>query len=221
MKTRPGSSHPLLVAALLAALGCGGHRPPPYDVPPVLANREEITSLMGAVGAGLEAQVVLQMHVDEQGRVQGVKVIRESGVADLDDAALWIGEMMRFEPAQYEGRPVPAWVQIPVTFDVVTRVAGHPRLRNGPAVAAEIARDYPELTGVARFRVQVNADGWITAVRDRDPSDPEARNVARELVGRLAFVPAYRGGRDIAAWVNIVFEFDGPESRVYIETPET
>lgn len=222
MKTRLGKSHPgFVVAALVATLGCGAHRPPAYDVPPVLANREEVTAAMRAVGGGLEAQVILQMRVDEQGRVQEVKVIRESGVADLDDAALWIGEMMRFEPAQYEGHPVAAWVQIPVTFDVVTRVAGEPRLRNAPAVAAEIARDYPDVAGVARFRVQVGADGWITAVRDRNPSDAEVRKIARELVGKLTFVPAYRGGRDVAAWVNIVFEFDGRETRVYIEGQET
>ncbi len=221
MKTRLGTPLPGFVVALVAALGCGGHRPPAYDIPPVLANREEITSAMRAVGAGLEAQVILQMRVDPQGRVQEVKIIRESGVADLDDAALWIGEMMRFEPAQHEGRPVAAWVQIPVTFDVVTRVAGQPRLRNAPEVAAEIARDYPDLTGVARFRVQVGAEGWITAVRDRSPSDPDVRKVARELVGRLLFVPAYRGGRDVAAWINVVFEFDGAGTRVYIEGQET
>ncbi len=129
--------------------------------------------------------------------------------------------MMRFEPAQYEGRPVVAWVQIPVTFDVVTRIAHRPRLRNGPDVAAQIARDYPELTGVARFRVRLDAGGWITAVRDRSPSDPEVRKAARRLVEKLIFVPAYRGGRNVSAWVNIVFEFDGQGSRVYIEGQET
>ncbi len=222
MKTRLGRSHlGFVIAALTTTWGCGTHRPPAYDVPPVLANREEVTAAMRAVGAGLEAQVVLQMRVDEQGRVQELRIIRESGVADLDDAALWIGEMMRFEPAQFEGRPVAAWVEIPVTFDVVTRVAGQPRLRNAAALAAEIARDYPDVAGVARFRVQVGAEGWITAVRDRNPSDPEVRKIARDLIGKLTFVPAYRGGRDIAAWVNIVFEFDGPATQVYIEEQET
>ncbi len=210
-----------LAMALLAALGCGGRRPPPYDVAPVLANREEVTAAMRAVGAGLETRVVLQMRVDEEGRAQDVRIIQKSGAPELDDAALWIGEMMRFEPARYEGRPVPAWVEVPVTFSVVTRAMSPPLLRNADAVAAEIARDYPDLRGVAHFRVQVNSVGTVRQVRDRRASDLEVANVARSLIRRLDFAPAFRGGRDISAWVDLVFEFAGPESRVYLESRET
>ncbi len=122
---------------------------------------------MRAVGAGLETRVVLLLRVDEAGRAQDLRIVRKSGVPELDDAALWIGEMMRFEPARYQGRPVPAWVEVPVTFDVVTPVIHPPRLRNAEVVAAEIARDYPDLRGVARFRVEVDGVGWVSGVRDR------------------------------------------------------
>ncbi len=221
MNARLGISHFFLATGLLAALACGGRRPPPYDVAPVLANREEVKAALRAVGGGLEARVVLQMRVDEEGRPQDVSVKRESGAPDLDDAALWVGEMMRFEPARYQGQPVSAWVEVPVTFDVVSRVISPPRLRNAEVIGAEIARDYPDLRGIARFRVQVDGVGWVSGVRDRRRSDPDVRKVARPLVDRLLFVPAFRGGEDIAAWVNIVFEFAGRNSRVYIESPKT
>lgn len=221
MKTRLGSSHPAFVAAVLMALGCGGYRPPAYDVPPVLANREEITAAMRAVGAGLEARVVLRLYVDEEGRVGNAKITRRSGVAELDDAALWIGETMRFEPARYEGRPVPAWVEIPVTFDVVKRIADEPRLRNAAAVAALIARDYPDVRGVARFGVKVSIDGSIAEVRERRTSDPDVIKSARELIDQLDFLPAFRGRGEVTAWVELVFEFAGPDSRVFIESPKT
>jgi TonB family protein len=93
-------------AVLCAALACSGTPPPAYDTPPILANRDEITAAMSAIGAGLEARVVLQLRVDEQGYVRDVDVSRSSGNEQLDDAATWIAEQMRFRPAQHGGTAV-------------------------------------------------------------------------------------------------------------------
>jgi TonB family protein len=211
-----------VTAFLVGAPACSRNPPPAYDSPPVLANREEITAAMRAVGAGLEARVVLHLRVDEKGYVRDVRIADSSGLPELDDAALWIGEQMRFEPARYEGKPVAAWVEVPVTFDVVSRVVRAARLRNAEEVAAIMARDYPDLRGTARLRVQVGAEGWAKEIQERRPYDRDVMRAARELIEeRIKFWPAYKGGRQVATWVNLTVEFAGPKSRVYIDKSET
>ncbi len=209
-------------AVLCPILACGGNPQPVYDSPPTLANRDEITAAMAAVGAGLEARVVLQLRIDEHGYVQDVRVSRSSGNEELDDAATWIGEQMRFEPARHEGRAIAALVEVPVTFDVVKHVVRAPRLRNARHVEAIIARDYPDLRGTARFRLQIGTEGWVGKVEERFPSDGEVQPAARDLLeDHIRFWPAYREGRQVIGWVNLTIEFAGELSRVYLEGEET
>lgn len=210
----------LVTVAQLAA-ACSRHVPPSFDTPPVLANRDEITEALRAVGAGLETQVVLLVRLDEQGYVGDVSVAESSGDRQLDDAAVWIGERMRFEPARHEGKAVPCLVRIPVTFDVVTQLIRDPRLRNAESIVSTIIEEYADLRGTARLRVEVGPDGTVLAVRERESSAPEALRAARRLTTRLVFWPAVSSGREITAWVDVVFEFDGAESRVYIEQSRT
>lgn len=209
-------------AFVLTALGCGGKAPPAYDQPPVLANREEITAAMAAVGAGLEARVVLQVHVDRRGYVRDAYVAHGSGSQELDDAAMWIGEQMRFDPAMHQGQPVAAWVQVPVVFDVVSSVVRAPRIRNAPEVAAVMARDYPDLRGSARVSVEVGPEGWVREIKERSSTDREVMAAALDLLDDwVRFHPGYKEGRELSAWVNLTFQFSGERSRVYIESAET
>lgn len=209
-------------AVLCSILACGGNPQPVYDTPPTLANRDEITAAMAAVGAGLEARVVLQLRVDNRGYVQDVRIARSSGNDELDSAATWIGEQMRFEPAKHEGRAVASLVEVPITFDVVKEVVRPPRLRNAQTVEAIIARDYPDLRGTARFRLQIGPEGWVVRVEARSPSDAEVIRVARDLLqDHIKFWPAYRGGREVVNWVNLTIEFAGDLSRVFLENEET
>lgn len=212
----------LATAVLCAALACSGKPPPAYDTPPVLDNRDEITAAMRAIGAGLEARVVLQLRVNEQGYVTDVDVSRSSGNEELDEAALWIAEQMRFRPAQHQGRTVPALVEVPITFDVVRHVVHAPRIRNARQVEAIIARDYPDLRGTARFRILIGREGWVKDVRDRGPSDEEVLRAARELLeDRIRFWPANKGGGPVPGWLNLTIEFAGEVSRVYADSEQT
>lgn len=207
------------LVTLLMLSGCGTRRSPSYDSPPVLANREEITAAMRAVGAGLEARVVLLVRVDSKGRVEGVRVGRSSGNDELDNAAMWIGEQMRFDPARYEGAAVAALIEIPITFDVVSRVVRPVRLRNAEEIAGYVIRDHGELRGTARFRVHVGPEGWVREVKDRWPHDREVQDAARPLIEDLKFWPAYRGDSAKSSWVNLTFEFAGPATRIYLDSP--
>jgi TonB family protein len=177
---------------------------------------------MAAIGAGLEARVVLQLRVNDRGYVEDVRVARSSGNDELDDAATWIGEQMRFLPAKHEGRAIAALVEVPITFDVVKQVVRAPRLRNARYVEAIIARDYPDVRGTARFRLQIGTEGWVGKVEDRFPSDDEVLSLARELLeDHIKFWPAYREGRQVIGWVNLTIEFAGELSRVFVENSET
>lgn len=210
------------IAAVCWILACGANPQPVYDTPPVLANRDEITAAMTAIGAGLEARVILQLRVDDRGYVQDVRVIRSSGDGELDDAAAWIGEQMRFEPALHEGKTVAALVRIPITFDVVKQVVRPPRLRNAELVEGIIARDYPELRGTARFRLHIGTEGWVGKVEQRYPSDEAVMRAARELIDdHLKFWPAYKEGRAATGRVDLLIEFAGELSRVVLERTET
>lgn len=221
MSSRFASAAIAGAAVLCTVLACGGNPPPTYDVPPVLANRDEITEAMRAIGAGLEARVVLQVRVDSEGYVREARVLKSSGEDELDNAAVWIGEQMRFRPAQHEGRAVAALVRVPVVFDVVTNVVRPPRLRNAETVEAIIAREHPDTQGSARFRIQVGPEGWIRQIRDRRPSDPAVLPIARKLIEEhLRFQPAFKEGREIAAWVDLTVEFAGTLSRIYVDSAE-
>lgn len=217
MSRRSGLSQ-LTVAAILAlSASCGGKARPAYDTPPVLANRDEVTDALRAVGSGLEARVVLLLNVDEKGRVTEVRIGRSSGDEGLDDAARWVGERMRFSPAMYEGEPVAALVEIPVTFDVVERALRPPRLRNADLIVAIITTDYADLEGSARVKVRVNAGGGVGLVKDMRGSSRAITRAAGKLAQGLKFWPAFRDFRPVEVWVDVVIEFAGARSRVVVE----
>lgn len=216
-----------ILVALVGVLGlfgfsaCGGHNPPQYDSLPILVNRDEITAAMAAVGAGLKARVILLINVDDRGHVRNVRVGQSSGSGDLDDAAVWIGQQMRFEPARSEGNAVAALVRVPVSFDVVSHVVRPARLRNAEALAAVMARDYPDVAGTVRFRVRVGPEGWVQEAQARRPGDDQALKAAHELLEGLEFWPAYEAGKGVASWVTVAFHFAGEGSRIYIESTES
>jgi TonB family protein len=60
--------------------------------------------------------VMVQFWVTTDGRTEAAKVDLSSGVAAVDAAALDIAGIMRFDPAEIEGEPVPVLVQLPITF---------------------------------------------------------------------------------------------------------
>ncbi len=222
MSARFGLAGIPVAAVLMALPACSSKAPPLYDSPPVLVNREEITAAMTAVGAGLEAKVVLQVRVDDRGYVREARVEKSSGLPELDDAAVWIGEQMRFEPARHDGKPVASLVEVPVTFDVVSRVVRPPKLKNAAVVEAIMARDYPDLRGTAQFRIQIGAEGWVKNLRTHRPSDEAVLAPARELIeDYLEFWPGFKEGREITAWAYLTLEFAGEFSRVYMAESDT
>lgn len=78
----------------------------PKPVYPLLARR------MGAQG-----EVLLRVHVQQDGSVAAVELARSSGSALLDEAATrTVRDSWRFIPARLNGVAIESWVEIPIKF---------------------------------------------------------------------------------------------------------
>jgi protein TonB len=70
----------------------------------------------------MQGSVLLRVLVDETGKPVNVLVERSSGYALLDRSAReQVLASWRFQPALVNGRAVPAWARVPVTFNLQTR----------------------------------------------------------------------------------------------------
>lgn len=67
---------------------------------------------------GLEGTVVLLVRVLVDGRTGEVRVKRSSGDSLLDEAAVSAARRWLFLPAMQGRRPVEAWVEVPVKFEL-------------------------------------------------------------------------------------------------------
>ena len=70
--------------------------------------------------AGTQGIVVLHLVVDAQGGPHNVRVIRSLGMG-LDEKAIEAVRQYRFNPATYEGHPVPVQINIEVNFRLYRR----------------------------------------------------------------------------------------------------
>lgn len=96
----------------------------PYTVAPWLKNtqvvaralqREYPTTLRTA---GIGAQVLIWLFIDETGKVQQTVLKTSSGFESVDAAAMRVAMLMEFTPALNRDRHVPVWVAVPVDFKV-------------------------------------------------------------------------------------------------------
>ena len=99
----------------------------PYTVAPLLRNRDEAARAILANyprtlrDAGLGGEVMMWFFIDEKGQVLETRVAKGSGFGELDEAAKKVAPMLAFTPAKNRDVAVPVWVQIPVTFSVITK----------------------------------------------------------------------------------------------------
>jgi TonB family protein len=97
---------------------------------PALLNGDEVTAAIERrYPAHLEERrtegaAVLQLWLDEQGRVARSALSRSSGERELDLLALSVSRDMRFRPAMNRDQPVRVIVLIPVRFNVTSGGSG-------------------------------------------------------------------------------------------------
>ena len=66
--------------------------------------------------AGIEGTVVVQVFVDEKGRVKDTVILKGIPNTGLDEAATEAIRKVRFRPAKQRERAVGVWISIPVNF---------------------------------------------------------------------------------------------------------
>ena len=95
------------------------------DEPPRILNLDEISQRIQELytfyflRTEIGAQVVLQLVVDTNGRVEkeGLTVVSATH-RELEGPTLALAPPMRWEPAQQNGQPVRVWVRLPVRWEI-------------------------------------------------------------------------------------------------------
>ncbi|MEP6692682.1 MAG: energy transducer TonB [Gemmatimonadaceae bacterium] len=66
----------------------------------------------------VQGNVTLHIHLDSTGMVvaESTQIVKSSGIAGLDSAAISGSRFLDFAPATLKGKPVPVSVQLPVYF---------------------------------------------------------------------------------------------------------
>ena len=88
----------------------------PYDDPPVPLSPIRPKYPEIAQEAGIEGTVVVQVFVDEKGRVKDTVILKGIPNTGLDEAATTAIRKVRFRPAKQRERAVGVWISIPVNF---------------------------------------------------------------------------------------------------------
>ena len=66
--------------------------------------------------AGVEGRVVVNVLIDESGRVVDAKILKSLGNNGCDEAAIEAIKSVKWKPAKQRDKPVKVWVGIPVVF---------------------------------------------------------------------------------------------------------
>ncbi|MBC8346098.1 MAG: TonB family protein [Candidatus Marinimicrobia bacterium] len=88
----------------------------PYDDPPVPLKAIRPTYPKVAKEKGIEGTVVVQVFVNEKGRVTETAILRGTPDSGLDEAAIKAIEKVKFRPARQGNKKVGVWISIPVNF---------------------------------------------------------------------------------------------------------
>lgn len=104
----------LLVAAACCFLSCAFSQK--RLKPPKVQSGTKLDYPISAQLEHLEGEVELGIFVSQTGLPQEVKLMKSSGHAILDDAALAFGRKISFEPALVDGQPVSAWTRLMLRY---------------------------------------------------------------------------------------------------------
>ncbi len=88
----------------------------PYDDPPVPLTPIRPKYPEIAQEAGIEGTVVVQVFVDDKGRVKDTVILKGIPNTGLNEAASTAIRAVRFRPAKQRERAVGVWISIPVNF---------------------------------------------------------------------------------------------------------
>ncbi len=64
----------------------------------------------------IEGKVLLRLLVDEDGRVERIRVMKAEPKGLFEDSVKEAARQWRYQPAQYQGKPVKTWIEVPMNF---------------------------------------------------------------------------------------------------------
>jgi TonB family protein len=185
-----------------------------------------------AIFAKVEGTVILEGHVDGQGRLSGLRVVKGLGYG-LDEKAIQAVQAWRFSPALDNGKPVAAITQIDVDFHsphtkgmiacgschkssagnagVPARIGAgmHP-----PVVVSRVEPDYTIEAREIRYQGKVvleaivHQDGSLVVSKVVQGLDHGLTEKAIEALQQWKFKPGMRNGKPVTVSLNIEVNFN-------------
>lgn len=64
----------------------------------------------------IEGKVLLRLLVDEDGRVERIRVMQAEPQGLFEESVKEAARQWRYQPAQYKGKPVKTWIEVPMNF---------------------------------------------------------------------------------------------------------
>jgi TonB family protein len=235
------SENPTPTPDVVTSMPGGGVVLTPFTQAPRLLNGDEIRAAMEShyppllKDAGVVGQALVYMFIDTTGTVTDVRIDKTSGHQALDDAALRVAGLFRFDPARNSDRKVEAWVALPLSFGkpdgpAPTRAEADPiDPRKGPSftpftvapsilnreeVIKAMEREYPAelrsagLGGTVRIYFFIDEDGAVArTILDRSSGEPGIDEAAMKVAQVYRFSPALNKDQKVPVWVSFPITF--------------
>jgi TonB family protein len=175
----------------------------------------------GAPVAGVVPSVQVRFIVDANGTGREFHIVASTDSA-LHAPALAALSILRFAPAEIDGRPVHVRVDLPIQWQVPTPapaakdtapayemdiVERQPVVLNQRVLQEAMNREYPPGARAAMraarvvVRMRVSPEGRPTQADIVSSTDPEFNAASLHVVRVLRFRPAALDGRPVAVWV--------------------
>ncbi|NUN70729.1 MAG: TonB family protein [Bacteroidetes bacterium] len=100
----------LLTFSLFLLTGCSSSQPDTNTSLPILIQQQPLPAFPNTAAAS-QLRIPLELHISKTGTVTDAVLIRSSGDAAWDSAAITAIRSWRYTPAKVNGVPVPIWVQ--------------------------------------------------------------------------------------------------------------
>ncbi|HKJ01340.1 MAG TPA: M56 family metallopeptidase [Longimicrobiales bacterium] len=212
----------------------------PFTQAPRLLNGDAVAEAMERQypallkDAGVGGAATIFMFVDTTGTVTDVRIQKSSGHQPLDDAALRVARVFRFDPARNKEQKVDTWVAFPIRFGapepapsppaseltdpasgpVFTPFTVAPSIVNRQEVIAAMVREYPSelreqgIGGTVRVYFLVDDDGTVArSIVDRSSGNTALDEAALKVASVYRFTPALNKDKKVPVWVSFPLTF--------------
>jgi TonB family protein len=184
----------------------------------------------GVPDSGVVPSVHVRFIVEANGKGREFHIITSTDSA-LHAPALAALAILRFAPAEVDGRPVNVRVELPIQWQVPPPAPQAPAVDAPPAPEKDIVermpmmlnvrslrdamyREYPEWLksavsrGTVNVRMRVSAEGVPGEAVITSSTNPEFNAASLRAIRSVRFRPAALDGRPVAVWVEIPLQWE-------------